>query len=214
VIFGKIVNIDGTTSEIKELYNIDTLPNLLDENDNIFPLDLRKYMFRQKTQELMFESIQFNKKIMIKYTYNDHIQIDIFKENLQLFFKKMRKYMRINNLMNDSFMKLLCDDIYVTFKTFGNNNSEMYVVSRHRGQSDQSTYRAGSQQLDDSYDKDSIKRKNSFYTQEEEYTNYENESILIPIDENDLNYFKPESIDDTLYSNENIQNTIRSVSSY
>jgi hypothetical protein len=107
---------------------------------NEYPIfdDLRKYIFRQKTQELLFESVEYAKR---------KIAPEYYKDKLNLFFKKMRTFMRSNNLLEDPFMNLLCDDILVIFKTFGREDAEMYTVSRHHCQGSQTPCRTTSSQL-------------------------------------------------------------------
>ena len=194
-ISGKMVGkMDGIVQNelVEKLYTVEVLPDLLDgETGAVEPVDLRKYMYRQKTQELMFESIEYTRKNITPQSY---------KDTLQQFFNEMREYMRENNLLEDPFMKLLCDDILVTFKTFGTVNSEMYTTSRHRGQSDQSVCRASSQPLDER--RCYVQRSNACYQDEDEVEDAGD----------DLNRFTSQQQDDTLFAGENIQETMRCVS--
>jgi len=203
---------EGEIEEIgnrEELYTADVLPDLLDEEDTVCVVDLRKYMYRQKTQELLFESVEYTRQQKTSSSY---------KNKLKTFFKNMRLYMRENNLMEDPFMKLLCDDIYVCFKTFGKENAEMYVVSRHIGQCNQTPCRANSQKLEDSDEDEDRqiqkqKRKNKWHRLEK----MEIEDIVSPSkeeDPDDLDFYKTEVQDDDLYVNESMKHTFRCVSGF
>jgi len=214
-IFGTIagrIDRDLEEGEIEEVGNMEelctavVLPDLLNNDDTICPVDLRKYMYRQKTQELLFESIEYSK---LKYKPIS------YKEKLQEFFKNMRSYMRDNDLLEDSFMKLLCDDIYVSFKTFEMDNSEMYVVSRHIGQCNQTPCRANSQRLEDSDDHEyySLKREKPTFCK---YIENDIDISICPDKEHpdDLNYYKSEIQNDDLYVSEKMINTMRCVSGF
>jgi hypothetical protein len=52
----------------------------------------------------------------------------------------MRKYMRENDLVDDPFMKVLCDDIIITFQTIGTQRSNYYSSARQSSQGRQRTY--------------------------------------------------------------------------
>ena len=205
-LYGKIVGkMDGVIQNeiVEELYTISLLPDLLDdETGEVGHVDLRKYMYRQNTQELMFESIEYAKQ---------NIAPESYKDSVQAFFNQMREYMRENDLLEDPFMKLLCDDILVTFKTFGTDKAEMYTTSRHSGQSNQSACRASSQPLENlrkvSFAIAGIKRCNALCQQYD----YE-ENVDEDAQEDDLNRFTSQQQDDTLFTNNDIQKTMRCVS--
>jgi len=52
------------------------------------------------------------------------------------------KYIETAEKKNDKFMKLLCDDIYVTFNALGNEESTMWIHNRQSSQGRQQTYKA------------------------------------------------------------------------
>ena len=54
----------------------------------------------------------------------------------------MREYMNANELVDDKFMKNLCDDICITYRTIGTHLGTMYNISRLTTQSRQQTYSA------------------------------------------------------------------------
>lgn len=142
-ISGRIVgHMDGELEEEFEP-NDNRMIELYHTNEYPTCDDLRKYIFRQKTQELLFESIEYAKKKLAPESY---------KTKLNVFFKKMRSFMRNHDLLDDPFMNLLCDDIFVVFKTFGKKNAEMYTISRHHCQSSQTPCRTTSSQLNNDDD--------------------------------------------------------------
>jgi len=225
-VIGKIKGFDNElVDDIQQIYIIETLPNLIDESYNILPVDLRKNMYRYKTQELLFESVKYAK---------NNITNKLYKLQLKDFFKNMRSYMRENNLLNDSFMKLLCDDIFVIFKTLGKNNAEMYLVSRSQSQGRQRPCRVSSSSLDDEYEMynnsyiptNSLTRDitnsyneinsllesdyvNSVYIEEESSEFLFNE-IVNNIDD-ELEHYKSEKQDSNLYSCEGILDVMNSI---
>lgn len=207
--------------DIRKLYTIK-----IDEDTTTYT-DLRKYMFRQKTQELLFESIEESKHRFISNNNK-------YKEKLNIFFKKMRSFMRNNDLLEDSFMKLLCDDIYVAFKTFGKEYAEMYSISRHQSQSNQTPHRVTSSRITeeeyiDSYNKPNniLRQRTTFNTQlfDEEIVlddihnfeddfNDENNDLQNSDDPDNLYNYKPSLIKEDIYVEENIINTMQQISNY
>ena len=118
------------------LDTVDVLPNLVDEDGNIVcPTDLTKFIFRQRTQELLFDA-----RTSRENTNDEYIA---FKQNLQDIFRRMRRYMRMNNMEEDGIMKMLCDDICITYKTFGTKHGQMYSAARANSQGRQQTYNTG-----------------------------------------------------------------------
>ena len=207
VIYGRVVGILDDVflnDNIEELYTASVLPNLCDEDNVPDNIDLMKYMYRQRTQELMFESIEYTDQSTVNNAY---------KPKLQSFFKQMRNYMRENNLLEDPFMNLLCDDIQITFKTFGTENAKMYTVSRHRSQGQQSACRASSQPVYDRVDRCGYIQRAMATTDNEQFNEdeYDDEYLKEP-DEDDLRYFVSQNNDDNLYADSKIQRTMRGVS--
>ena len=138
------VNTDDNTNTVQLLDVIDVVPELIqmkeiNNNDNEYtfieeevPTDLSKYMFRQRTQELLFKS---NK------SFNENqYEKQKFKNELNKFFKNMRKYMRKNDLLKDKFMITLCDDICITYRSYGTDCGLMYSTSRSTSQGRQQAY--------------------------------------------------------------------------
>jgi hypothetical protein len=123
-----------------------------------------KYVYRQKTLELLFEvsNLQKNKMelqklydsamgpvfSMKKQDSDDYIlkferikdEEQLLKQKLREFFEQIKKYMSDNNLNDDSFLKNLCDDIYISHKTFGTTYGAMYSTARQTSQGAQRCY--------------------------------------------------------------------------
>ena len=92
--------------------------------------ELTKYMFRQKTLELLFKS----KSIA------DKPQKKAFKNELKIFFKTMRKFIKIHHLYQDKFLLHLCDDISIMYHSIGTQLGMMYTTARQTSQGRQYTY--------------------------------------------------------------------------
>jgi len=106
------------------------LPELYDlEKGVMVTNDLSRYLYRHKTMELLNEAKSDNIE-----NRNDT------KKKMKEFFRNMQKYMHEHHLTNDVFMKLLCDDIYVTYQTFQSSNGLMYALARYTSQGRQQTY--------------------------------------------------------------------------
>jgi len=52
----------------------------------------------------------------------------------------LRNYMRTNDMMEDPFLKQLCDDIHITYITRGTRHADMYSTSRQTSQGLQRSY--------------------------------------------------------------------------
>lgn len=92
--------------------------------------DIMKYVFRQRVQELLYlaRNSEVDKKpILLKAKFKDA-------------FKTIRLYMRENNLLDDPFMKLLCDDISVTYNTMGTRFGHAFATARQTSQGRQQSY--------------------------------------------------------------------------
>jgi hypothetical protein len=138
-----------------EKYSFEVL-ELIDSESNH-----TKYIYRQKTLELLFEVciLQKNKielqklhhfsaftlssqenddyHSMLKKNKNEENEL---KDKLHTFFKEIKKYMADNNLDGDNFFKNLCDDIYISHKTLGTTYGAMYSTARQTSQGTQRCY--------------------------------------------------------------------------
>jgi hypothetical protein len=129
-----VIDILPDLIQLKEKNNEDNIDEYISDDDDveIVPVDLSKYMFRQRTQELLFKS-----KNAVCENYHEKQEI---KTELKNFFKIMRDYMKNNNLIKDKFMITLCDDICITYRSYGTEHGVMYTTSRSASQGRQQTY--------------------------------------------------------------------------
>ena len=124
----------STTIGSQLLCSVETIPDLADYDTNeTYYTNLSKYIYRQKTLELL--SICKNYKDD-RYTNEARTILKL----LSKFFKNMRKYMKENNSLNDSFMTMLCEDIVVAYKTLGSRDSQMFCGARQVSQGSQYAY--------------------------------------------------------------------------
>jgi hypothetical protein len=130
------------------------------------PCDLTNYLFRQKTQEILFAT----KELLESQHNQDHLLDDPFdryaaiyksaeaqvesqnkiekfrkqkdglKKNMMEFFKIMIDYIESHNLKSDVFLKTLCDDIYIAIQSFDTQYGLMYTAARQTSQGRQQTY--------------------------------------------------------------------------
>ena len=126
------------SNEIVLLDKTTLVPDLIDLNTGIVEnSDLTKYMFRQRIQELLY----IGKSIITGFDCN---KTDDFKKTLKNTFKIMRKFMKENDLLDDNFMKMLCDDICILYKSLGSSLGYMYTAARSTSQGRQTSYNVSS----------------------------------------------------------------------
>lgn len=127
-IFGK------TIIKTRQFQTINVYENQTDvtRSDNI---DLGVYMFRQKTQELLYQARNYHNVFQVLDLQNKNI-----KQDLNDFHKMMLNYMKDNMLENCPIMKMLCDDIYIAYKTIGTSLGSMYSYARQSSNGRQQTY--------------------------------------------------------------------------
>jgi hypothetical protein len=204
------------TGENQILSTIMVLPKLEDEHGQIEIelVDLSKYIFRQKTMELLYTASK-------QYIYND--TMENFKQSLKDFYKKMRLYMEANSLNEDTFMKILCEDIHISYITLGTHEGAMLSESRNTSQRQQSNYRSGSNTyriLRQNAVCGGIQRSCSIqnhYQLEHDYCDEENidEEVVDQgnNDPTDINNYNTSFIQEDIYSTQETLNIIRAVSS-
>ena len=143
------VNIQGTLDNLVVLY-----PSRQIDND-----DLSKHVFRQRTLQLMYEvndycnkkrendrGVSFRRQLLTPTRHDVEtenpmkILRDNLKKNLSDFMTEMKKFMTDNGLEEDKFMKNLCDDIYICFRTFDTKFGNMYCNARQTSQGTQRQY--------------------------------------------------------------------------
>jgi hypothetical protein len=113
--------------------------------------DLTKYIFRQRTMQLLYAVNTYNnknnrtRKIMgifgrnRRSVSNDEDSPNL-KDQLNVFLTEMKKYMTENGLEDDKLMKNLCDDIYISLRTIGTQHGVMYSCARQTSQGTQRCY--------------------------------------------------------------------------
>ena len=123
---------------------------------------LDKYIYRQRTLQHLYNINDFVKR---QYNNNDHNLFGILdrpateqpiideqkqiRDALRAFIDEMKNYMTTNNLTHDSFMKNLCDDIYICYRTFTTKYASMYVAARQSSQGAQRCYTVNHTPQDD-----------------------------------------------------------------
>jgi hypothetical protein len=134
------------------LDTVRTLPYDLDkcrdgnpvEYENAY-IDLTRYMFRQRTQELLYETRIYNKNMLGIYQYQDQEQYEkALKMKLRTFFDMLKTYINANQTLlstdDKTFMKVLQDDIYIAHQTMGKADADMFCTSRQQSQGNQTAY--------------------------------------------------------------------------
>ena len=129
------------------------VPKLIDTNT-----DYTKYLYRQKTLELLFEvsqnqhNVLDSQKNIFSQIVNDETSGELniltkreknensLKYKLIDLIKDIKKYMQDNGLTEENFLKNLCDDIYISYKTIGTRYGAMYSCARQVSQGNQRCY--------------------------------------------------------------------------
>jgi Mg-chelatase subunit ChlD len=81
--------------------------------------------------------------LSLKKQYASHDEEDkeqILKQKLRSFIEELKTYMEVNNADNDKFLKNLCDDIYISYRTIGTKYGSMYTGARQTSQGTQRCY--------------------------------------------------------------------------
>lgn len=127
------------TQTVSRVLNMDCyVPHLIlnDQYDNntdtdtkptVIITDLTNDIFRQKTLELIYDSINLPKD-------------NEYKKQLVSFLEYMKKYMEDNDKTRDEMLVSLCDDIYIVIKTYGTEYGNMYACARSRSNGREDSY--------------------------------------------------------------------------
>lgn len=119
-----------------------------------------KYIFRQRTLQLLFEANEIERRknensaphfsiwalLQSSSIIDDSEQVCIQKDSkllkikMHAFFEELKKYMNENNLNDDKFLKNLCDDIFISYQTLGTKYGGMYTAARQTSQGTQRCY--------------------------------------------------------------------------
>ena len=169
IITGK-THILPATMECGELLNqpqnfndeIDLMPDLMEEIEGqdllqAVPVDLTKYMFRQRTMELLFEARTNNNKANRIANNNNITTIKnnkkIIKDKLKAFLKLLQAHMQENN-SDDDFYQTLCEDINIAYASFDSPVACMYTAARQHSQGRQLSYNVASPYVNQDQDQD------------------------------------------------------------
>ena len=127
----------------------------INENKNKCYDDLTKYFFRQKTLQILFNSrhinnddagndfnnyFSFNKEKEEEEKEEEKEKIEkikLFKKQMKNLIKEMEDYVKKMDIIEDKFIKNLCLDIAICYKTLGTNLGHMYSCSRQTSQGTQ-----------------------------------------------------------------------------
>ena len=149
-----MVNIKGNINDIPVIFPARQIQSA----------DLTKQIYRQRTLQLLYQSNDFNYR---KHSYDNsmnpldinftdlvmspHVdplnfleEIKNFRLKLINFIEEIKKYMTDNNLTEDKFLKNLCDDIYICYRTLGTKYGTMYCTARQISQGTQRVYTSSS----------------------------------------------------------------------
>lgn len=120
VIYGCVAGLTEQSQILIE--TVTCIPDLIEIDTGIVvPINLANEMFRNYTMSLLYKA---------RHNSND---IEL-KNELKSFISLLKKYMEDHNLNEDLFYKILCDDIYITYKTIGTRHAHMYSCSRQTSQ--------------------------------------------------------------------------------
>jgi len=146
---------DCLSKETCEVSIQNTIKKIYDTNNEFVGNDgfinLTNYKYRQKTQQLLSEVNTHN---FDKITNNIHdSNVDnynllkekdkLLKNKMTNLLKEMQQFLEKDEPKSDaSFIKLLCDDIYVCLQTFDTKHGAMYSCARQTSQGSQRAYSA------------------------------------------------------------------------
>jgi hypothetical protein len=173
-------------------------------NNNNNNNNLTKFIYRQRTLEHLFSVKDFlrrrndknitNEEYIFGYLNECEKESSFLKEEekklrdkLTHFLEDLKKYMNENNLKDDIFWKNLCDDIYITFRTFGTRFGAMFVTARQTNQGTQRCTTVGNSI--DTINNTKIPtlklprlKKNDLYINDDEYIVDENRDCFYSVD--------------------------------
>lgn len=145
-----VVSLNAVTLDSQDIH--------LDIRPSSYDAYLRKYIYRQRTLQYLFKVKNFLKR---KYEQKEnHSSSSLFmrnqfdlpddakfiseenglKKELENFMYEIKNYMIVSNIKNDKFMKNLCDDIYICYRTIGTKFGHMFAAARQTSQGTQRCY--------------------------------------------------------------------------
>jgi hypothetical protein len=124
----------------KLLYKVNYLNRLLYQNKKVFGYNSQLNYLNDNQNEN--ENINEDKENDMDEINGKNMKEkqDNLKEELNNLLQEMNNYMINNDLNDDVFMKMLCDDIRINIKLIGNRKALMYSCSRQTSQGEQRTY--------------------------------------------------------------------------
>jgi hypothetical protein len=147
----KTYHIRSSTPENCKIEILSKKENIIINVENPSPIknDLIKYLFRQKTQELLFEARKISEENNLSMYRFPQDTITNMKKDLKKFLNSLLEYMKNNELQDDNFLKMLCDDIYIVNKTLGTRYGNMFSCARQTSQGRQQSYTCSDIQYED-----------------------------------------------------------------
>jgi len=131
------VNISGTAATQPFATTVFCMPPLIDEQGiNVEPsLDLKKYIFRQRTLELLYEAKNATN------TIENPDKIRDLKKKMRDFLAQMKVYTDNHaELSDDSTFKSLHDDLVIVIRTLGTQYQTMYTSARSNSNGRECSY--------------------------------------------------------------------------
>jgi len=128
------VKISGTAATQPFATTVSCMPPLIDEQGtDVEPrLDLSKYIFRQRTQELLYEA---------KTNATDYNKIQELKKKMRDFLSQMKAYTETRpELKDDSTFQTLNDDLVIVIRTLGTQYQTMYTSARSNSNGRECSY--------------------------------------------------------------------------
>lgn len=137
-----------------ELQNPTYCGELINQTHIVEINDINKYIFRQRVLELLYEarvevekSRKENRNDFRLFRWfnkeedsNTNMNKNNVKKQIKDLLEQIKSYIINNNLTNNNFLKLLCDDLYVAYKSLNNNNGHKYIAARQISQGCQQVY--------------------------------------------------------------------------
>jgi hypothetical protein len=163
-IYGRTIHETRSQEELSDkiIFQTHALPVKVDLGINC---DLTNYLFRQQAQEYLFKTnallerqydldteitdpfakynalYQQNGRLKKEGEFHKIIdEKDLLKKQMKEFFKTMLDHVTNHGLKEDEFYKVLCDDIYISLKSFDTQYGMMYAAARQTSQGRQQTY--------------------------------------------------------------------------
>jgi uncharacterized protein YegL len=145
-----IVSSDTEICKVNIKGNFDGLLMTL-QSKKIEDNSLFVHIFRQRTLQLLYEANNFcsqNCEYNL-FTLTPGFDKDTYRNDkkdiqtkLVKLLEEIKKYMNDNDLKEDKFLKNLCDDIYICYRTLGTKLGSMFCFARQTSQGAQRSYSA------------------------------------------------------------------------